>query len=404
VPLNIRCQDIYHPINPIPVDTTFTAITLDPMSGQAEKNISFVGSAGNSVVYMSPESIFVTYSYSEDTSKFLLDFIKEKARDLYPSSVVEKIEKLISYDISQQAKMTELQIIISRYQNSLGEDERLRFNNEVANRMQDYLKEHQRELDKTGIVKINLSKFDVSATGSVPGYPLNQFSLDEYQNHLRIAVTVGQRWWGWGFGSGSGETANDVYILDENLKIKGSIKDLGLAEKIYSARFIEDKGYLVTFKETDPFYVLDLSHPSNPQMEGQLKIPGYSSYLQPIAKDMILGIGKEDWQVKVSLFDVSSASDPKEIAKYVLDEGWSDVLSTHHAFLLDTKHEIFFLPGSQGGYIFSYQGNKLELKKAVSGISARRAIYLDDYLYIIGDNKIIVLNELDWTRVNELTF
>ncbi len=403
-PLNIRCQDIYHPINPIPVDTTFTAIILDPMSGQAEKNISFVGSIGNSVVYMSPESIFVTYSYSEDTSKFLLNFIKEKARDLYPLSVIEKIEKLISYDISQQAKMMELQIIIDRYQNSLGEDERLRFDNELANRMQDYLKKRQREQEKTGIVKINLSEFNVSATGSVPGYPLNQFSLDEYQNHLRIAVTIGQRWRGWGFGSGSGETANDVYILDENLQITCSIQDLGLTEKIYSARFIEDKGYLVTFREIDPFYVLDLSNPSNPQMKGQLKIPGYSSYLQPVSKDKILGIGKEDWQVKISLFDVSSASNPKEVAKYVLDEGWSDVLSTHHAFLLDTKHEIFFLPGSKGGYIFSYKGDNLELKKAVSGISARRAIYLDDYLYIIGDDKIVVLNELDWGRVNELTF
>ncbi|PIP18510.1 MAG: hypothetical protein COX42_00480 [Parcubacteria group bacterium CG23_combo_of_CG06-09_8_20_14_all_35_6] len=401
-PLNIGCQDIYHPINPIPVDTVFTAIILDPNSGLTEKNISFVGSTGSSVVYMSLESIFVTYSYSEDTSKFFLNFIKEKARDLYPALIVEKIEKLISYDISQQTKMMELQTIISRYQSSLGEDERLRFDNELANRMQDYLKKHQRELEKTGIVKIDLSRFNVSATGSVPGYPLNQFSLDEYQDHLRIAVTIGQQWWGWGFGS-SGETANDVYVLDKNLKIIGSIQGLGLTEKIYSTRFIEDKGYLVTFRQTDPFYVLDLSNPNNPQMKGQLKIPGYSSYLQPISKDKILGIGQESGQVKISLFDVTSASDPKEIAKYILNEGWSDVLSTHHAFLLDTKHEIFFLPGNQGGYIFSYKGDNIELKKAISGISARRAIYLNDYLYIIGDNQIVVLNEFDWTRVNELS-
>ena len=107
--------------------------------------------------------------------------------------------------------------------------------------------------------------------------------------------------------------------------------------------------------------------------------------------------------MKISLFDVTSASDPKEIAKYILNENWSDVLSTHHAFLLDTKHEIFFLPGNQGGYIFSYKGDNIELKKAISGISARRAIYLNDYLYIIGDNQIVVLNEFDWTRVNELS-
>ena len=261
-----------------------------------------------------------------------------------------------------------------------------------------------RDLEKTGIVKIDLSDFKVVSAGSVPGHPLNQFSLDEYQDNLRIAVTIGERWWGLWFDVGANEMANDVYILDKDLKIKGSVKDLGLTERIYSARFVEDRGYLVTFRETDPFYVLDLSDPGNPAMTGELKIPGYSSYLQPISQDKILGIGKEGSQIKVSLFDTSSASNPKELAKYILNEYWSDVLSTHHAFLLDTKHEVFFLPGSQGGYIFSYKGDNLEMERAVSNIVAKRAIYLDDYLYIIGEDKIVVLNEIDWTRVNELTF
>jgi uncharacterized secreted protein with C-terminal beta-propeller domain len=179
---------------------------------------------------------------------------------------------------------------------------------------------------------------------------------------------------------------------------------LGLTERIYSARFIEDKGYLVTFRETDPFYVLDLSDPENPELKGQLKIPGYSSYLHPITKDKILGIGKEGSNVKISLFDVSDPENPKEIAKYNLDEYWSDILNTHHAFLLDEKHQIFFLPGGRGGYIFFYKENKLELKRAVSDISAKRAIYINDYLCIIGENKIVVLNELNWEKIKELEF
>jgi uncharacterized secreted protein with C-terminal beta-propeller domain len=179
---------------------------------------------------------------------------------------------------------------------------------------------------------------------------------------------------------------------------------LGLTEQIYSVRFIEDKGFIVTFRQTDPFYVLDLSNPEKPELKGQLKIPGYSSYLHPITKDKILGIGKEGSNVKISLFDVSDPEKPTEISKYNLDEYWSDILNTHHAFLLDEKHQIFFLPGGRGGYIFSYKGDKLELKRAVSDINAKRAIYINDYLYIIGDNKIVVLNELNWEKINALEF
>ena len=404
-PLTIRCEDIYHPVNPISIDTTFTALILDPADGQVEKTISFVGSSGSSMVYMSPQALYITYSSPGDAVAFFLGFLKEKGRDLFPASLIERVEKLSGYDISQLAKMTELQLLFQQYQNSLKDDERLKLQNEVTNRMSDYSKAHMRELEKTGIAKINLGDFQIKAVGNVPGHPLNQFSLDEYQDNLRIAVTVGQGYFGYvGFNLNNSETANDVYVLGKDLKVLGQVQNLGLGERIYSARFVEDKGYLVTFKETDPFYVLELSDPRNPVTKGELKIPGFSSYLHPVSKDLILGIGRENSQVKLSLFDVSQPANPKELAKYILDESWSDILNTHHAFLLDTKHQIFFLPGSQGAYVFSYKDGKLEMKTALAQISAKRAIYLNDYLYVVGENKITVLNELDWTKVNELTF
>ena len=399
IPLEIKCTDIYHPIVPAPVDVTYTAMILNSDSGKTEKTISFVGSSEQSVVYMSKGTIYVTYSYYESIIKFFTNFLKEKGRDLVPAWLIEKLEKLESYEISDQAKYTEFTILMERYYNSLSDDERLRVENEMENRISDYFKLHKRELGKTGIIKIELEKFGISATGDIPGRPLNQFSLDEYQENLRVATTVGEGFWGFG---GQRESANDVYVLDKNLKILGSVKDLGLTERIYSVRFIEDKGYLVTFRQIDPFFVLDLSDPEKPELKSQLKIPGYSSYLHPITKDKILGIGKEGSNVKISLFDVSNPENPTEISKYNLDEYWSDILNTHHAFLLDSKHQIFFLPGSRGGYIFSYKENKLELKRAVSDISAKRAIYINDYLYIIGENKIVVLNELNWGKVNEL--
>jgi uncharacterized secreted protein with C-terminal beta-propeller domain len=244
---------------------------------------------------------------------------------------------------------------------------------------------------------------NLEASGTVTGKPLNQFSLDEYEDNLRVATTVGSNWWWFGFGDGGArQSANDIYILDEDLRLRGELTDLGLEERIYSARFIEDKGYLVTFKQIDPFFVLDLSNPDNPKKSGELKIPGYSSYLHPITKDKILGIGEENNKVKVSLFDVSDPKNPQEISKYSLDEYYSEISSTHHAFLLDKKHQIFFLPGVKGGYIFSYAGDNLKLEKAVSDISARRAIYINDYLYVIGENNLVVLDEKNWERAGEL--
>jgi uncharacterized secreted protein with C-terminal beta-propeller domain len=204
------------------------------------------------------------------------------------------------------------------------------------------------------------------------------------------------------FGLGSAESANDVYVLDGSLKIVGSMKDLGKTERIYSVRFINDKGYVVTFRETDPFYVLDLSDPKEPKLSGELKIPGYSSYLHPISEDLILGIGKEGDKVKISLFDVSSPSQPGEVDKYLLDESWSDVLQTHHAFLLDREHEVFFLPAGQRGYVFSYAGEKIEVVMRTEVAGARRAVYIEDFLYVLATKGVTVFDERTWEKVNEI--
>lgn len=420
----VDCGDIYYPIIPVQTDAVFTALVLDPITGTVQNKISFVGSAGSSIVYMSENALYITYSYQESAVKFFSGFIEEKGEGLIPEFIAAKLKKLEGYDISESSKLVELQSIFGKYSNSLSDDDRLKFSNEMTNRLTDYFKAHKRDLEKTGIAKIGLRSFELEATGVVPGNPLNQFALDEYNNDLRIATTVGERriWLGFVGTGGASESANDVYVLDKNLSIQGSVKDLGKTERIYSVRFIDDKGYVVTFRQTDPFYVLDLSNPANPELKGELKIPGYSSYLHPIAKNMTLGVGKENWQVKISLFDVSLSAAPKEIAKYTLDESWTEVENNFHAFLQDEKHGVFFLPGGKGGYVFSYAANsqrctksisaecfpyeeyKLELKKAVSQNSVKRAIYINDYLYIIGNAQIVVLDEKDWSKVKDFDF
>ena len=399
--VELGCKYIYHPVVSVPTDTAYTIVELDPNTGKVDKRVSFVGSNSGSQVYMSENGIYVSYYYSGDLIKYMFNFFNEN-KDIAPDWIIKKLAKLLTYDISDQSKLTEFMTLFERWHNGLNNDDRLMIENEIQDRMSDYSKNHKRELEKTGIAKIDLDNMKVSSAGSVPGVLLNQFSMDEYENNLRVATTVSgsNMFWGWD----SNNSESDVYILDKNMKQVGSVLGMGLTERIYSVRFIKDKGYVVTFKQTDPFYVLDLLNPEKPEIKGELKIPGYSSYLHPIDKDNILGIGKEDQKVKISLFNVADSENPFEQDKYILDEYYSEALNNHHAFLMDDKHKIFFMPGSQGGYIFSYKNNKLELVKAVSEVQAKRALFINDYLYIITDNNLVVLDENNWERVGELEF
>ncbi len=381
----ISCTGIYHPTVPTEVDSTYTILAIDPLSGKIEKHTSFVGSTGSSVVYMSKNAIYVTYNSFTDPAKLAYMFVKENP-DLFPDWVVNKIERLMDYDISNRAKSVEISVIMDQYLASLSKEERLKVENEYWNRWTEFRERHAREIELTYIAKFGLD-LKLESFGKVPGRLLNQFSLDEYEGYLRVATTVG------------GEE-NDLYILDSNLDVVGSIQGFGLDERIYSVRFIGEKGYIVTFRQTDPFFIVDLSDPKRPKITGELKIPGFSSYLHPISDTLILGVGKEGNWVKISLFDVSDPENPKEVDRYTLKEYWSDVLNTHHAFLLDKKHEIFFLPAGNGGYIFSYSGG-IKLVKAVSG-KAVRAVYINDYLYIIGANRIVAYDEKSWEKVGEL--
>ena len=396
--LEIACDRIYHPINPVQTDTTYSVMKIDVETGEISESISFVGSTRSSVIYMSQNAIYVTYTSYGDYSEFMYEFFNSLGDDLVSLEVKNKLKKLASYEISSQAKMVEIQTIMEDYYRGVSVDERRRLENEISNRMEDFATSKMREMETTGIVKVSLNDLSIESNGQVPGHPLNQFSLDEYDGNLRIATTVG------GNSLQGSESANDVYVLNDKLEKVGEILNLGLDERIYSARFIGDKGYLVTFKQIDPFYVLDLSDPKNPQMKGELKIPGFSSYLHPINNETILGVGREDNKVKLSLFDVSNPSNPIEIDKYLLDAYWTDVSNNHHAFLQDEKHRIFFLPAGQDGYIFSYTKDSLSLTKVVSEINAKRAVFLDDYLYIVGENELRVLDEADWEEVNSLEY
>lgn len=395
--VSILCTDIYYPSLTAPTDSLYTVVKLDPSLGEIENKISFTGSQGTSVVYVSNVSVYVSYSFLSDPVSQYSEFFALEG-NLLPSQYQERLLKLKGYEISDQAKMVEYEKILSDYRLSISPDDRLKFDQEMSNRLKGFAQSKIREVEKTGIVKIDIQSLTLSASGIVAGSPLNQFSIDEFDGNLRIATTVGQN-----NRLFPAESVNDLYVLNENLETIGSLQNLAQGERIYSARFSENIAYLVTFKQIDPFFVIDLSNPSSPKVAGELKIPGFSSYLHPLTSNLVLGVGQEDGQVKLSLFDVSNLSNPTETSKYNMNEYWTEVQNNHHAFLHDGKHQIFFIPGGNGGYIFSYENGEISLAKAVSDTSAQRAIFINDFLYIIGRDKITVLNQNDWSTTNTLS-
>jgi len=390
--------EVYRPGAVVPADATFTAMVIDPGTGAVNRRVSFVGSSQSGVVFLSTQSLYVAYGFSGDPVEFFSDFFNQDGRDLVPDRIRDRLKTLQSYDLSAASKTSELFVILEQYQRSLGEDESLKLENEMNNRLKSFSAKHQRRFERTGIVKIDLGNFRIQATGEVPGRPLNQFSLDEYQDTLRIATTSS----GGTFFFDSSESINDVYTLDKNLRLLGSVLDLGKGERIYSVRFIGDRGYVVTFRQVDPFYVLDLHNPKSPQRTGELKIPGYSSYLHPLDDDHILGVGRDGANVKLSIFDVRDPTQPTEAAQYQLADSWSVIEQTHHAFLHDQKFKAFFLPASRGGYVFTYTDNSLTLSKAVPASRAKRAVYINDYLFIITETNVVVLREGSWEIQKEL--
>jgi Beta propeller domain len=207
----------------------------------------------------------------------------------------------------------------------------------------------------TDIHKFDISRSEAStyvASGQVEGFLLNQFSMDEHDGLLRVATTSSPTWWGEG-----DESESLVTILEEQggeLAEIGSVGDLGRTEQIYSVRFMGDIAYVVTFRQTDPLYTIDLSNPVSPQVAGELKILGYSAYLHPIRDGLLLGVGQdatEEGQVKgtqVSVFDVSDPAAPTRVDQFTLSEGSSSQVEyDHHAFLYWEPTGLTMLPFQQ---------------------------------------------------------
>jgi len=275
---------------------------------------------------------------------------------------------------------------------------------------------------QTSIYRIHIenSTMNCEAKGKVTGRELNQFSMDEYNNHFRIATTT------WV----NGNTQNNIYILDMNLSIVGILENIPLAfnERIDSARFMGKRCYLATsIVQKDPFFVIDVENASEPKILGYLKIPGFTRYLHPYDETHIIGIGKdENNKVKISVFDVTNVSAPKNMTEYKIEGAWSDtlVLAEHKAFLFDRSKDLLVIPVStydeyryslwQGAYVFNItlndglilRGDITHQENDVGGWDGsywvKRTLYIEKVLYTVSDKKIKMNNLEDLVLLKEI--
>jgi hypothetical protein len=253
----------------------------------------------------------------------------------------------------------------------------------------------------------SIHRFDISdpertwyaASGMVPGTLLNQFSLSEDKGVLRAASTVG-------FGEEAESKVTTLGRDDGRLVQLGQVGGLGRGEQIYAVRFIGDVGYVVTFRQVDPLYTVDLSDPSNPRVRGELKIPGYSAYLHPVGDDLLLGVGQEANEqgrvqgLQLSLFDVSDLARPTRLHQFQIAERWSssEVEWDHHAFLWWPQTSLAVLPidsrrfSGAAAYRVDRAGGIAELGRIAHPAGARagsppvgRSVVVGDRLFTVSE-------------------
>ena len=367
----------------------------------------------SSTIYMSEDNLYIAHKensywgpwffrgyYNDNT-----DVFKAIYKDVYPSSIQREIER----NMDNQEKILE---ILNDYYNSLDKDEKEELYKEISKATDKYYQEKQRERQKTNINKIELKedgKLGEIITGHVNGNLLNQFSLDEDKDgYLRVAIT---------YTNNDYKNENGIVILDSQLEEYSTLDGLAEDERIYSVRFMGDKVFLVTFKQIDPFFVIDLSNRRNPEVLGYLKIPGYSSYLHPISDTLILGVGQDtkanEWGgvstdgVKVTLFDVSDYKNPEEVATYKVsaENSYTQVQEDHKAFLYIEKNNLIVLPVSEyfntrgnetSFYILEITDDDIVKKEKLSHNqdygNLLRSLYIGDELYTISNNQIVTYN------------
>ena len=262
----------------------------------------------------------------------------------------------------------------------------------------------------THILKFGLEdgRFSFKAEGDIEGQVNNQFSMDENGEYFRIATTSGNLW------NITEDTKNNLYVLNDKLEEVGKVEGFAPDEKIYSVRYVGDKAYVVTFKQTDPLFVIDLSNAANPQILGELKLPGYSTYLHPYDETHLIGFGYETKEngtrvttdgLKMVMFDISDFANPQVLFKVNIGDRYtsSELLYNHKALLYSKEKNIIAFP------LTTYSNGKTNSRAAIYEIDLNKGFVLKgeisniitaDYLKQV--QRIVFVNDAYYTLSRKL--
>lgn len=422
--------------------TTVLGLDLNDLQKEESRKIVLMG--GAQTIYVSKDNAYITYTRYDD---YYAPVPWEAYEEELPPLPPEYEGKIAAVDVSDASEWRKENLkvgIANDYLQSLGGEEATGILQRVYEKQQEIIKKRPYRGERTVVHKFALGDgISYEGYGEAPGHLLNQFSLDESGGYLRMATTKGE------VSRMQREipAVNNVYVLDSNLNIAGRLEDLAPGEKIYSARFMGDRAYLVTFKKVDPLFVIGLEDPRNPTLLGKLKIPGYSDYLHPYDETHLIGLGKDAvpaeegdfaWYqgVKLSLFDVSDVSNPKELSSFKIGDRGTEsyALRDHKAFLFSKARNLLVIPillaeidesksqGTQantygefkfqGAYVFrvspeegfvlrgtiSHADPSSFLKAGEyyrgSDTDVTRSLYMDDFLYTVS-GRTVKANDLN---------
>lgn len=400
-----------------------TLTAIDIFGDKINSETFLMGYSGT--FYVSEDNFYLTYQQSMPHG-----FYENSSRDrffdvvvpLLPNDIQNEI-KLIQKDssINSSTQWVKISELMQKSYNGMDKKDKEELFEKIREALKEYDVKIQEETRKTIIHKISIDedKIEYVAKGTVPGRLLNQFSMDESGDRFRVATTVEY----YIQNQGTVRT-NAVYILDEQLNIVGGLDDIAPDESIFSAKFIGDRLYLVTFQQIDPFFVIDLSA-DTPKILGELKIPGFSNYLHPYDEEHIIGIGRDTKEIengrvqqlgiKIALFNVADVNNPKVADDIIVGDSstQSEALHNHKAFFFDKTKGVLSIPITgdaenlngisnakkiapdynrwSGFYVFDLDKNDgFNLKGTIThseensryyGMNNARTFYIEDVLY-----------------------
>lgn len=286
-------------------------------------------------------------------------------------------------------------------------------------------------IDYTSVSVTDITSFDLSggaikvkASGSAPGSLIGQFALDEYNGNLRVATTTYSQSWSEYTDKAKGFvnyiwkdpiTSNALYVLDAGLKTVGSIEDLSKGERIYSVRFDGAVGYIVTFRQVDPLFAVDLTDPAKPAVLSALKLPGFSEYLHVYSEGRLFGLGMDADEktgktngMKLVMFDTSNPANVTVKNSLKPGTGYSNALYNHKAILISPGKGIIAFPADNGYDIYGYSDEQGFFKRAsISSLEwsgDSRGLYIGDFAYIVDSSAVSVLDMTGYSLINKIAY